>query len=334
MSLGQLYALAAPNEESANGLAGLSVILSVILMGFLITVTAMPDGWEWAYWANLFHYIIQGLTTNELAEKDYTLDIAEVLGLDKTSSSLTNVFLFEPGTDFSPTGPAMQVSAFLNLAMEAGPGINNEFGLGEQAGIDNLTNLIDCFVENDCLQEPVSTSLLSCIVGLPPLIPASCKDEFDAAIGTVVEVSSCFNATDPEGFAFETEENAFSARGVPQEFTTGSLDILTSEAKVQLVLCLMNVLLPPEQIDKITEKLLKIVEKLYGILVFVTELLETGIQIPGELILFVFGWADLEGGEFDAPYKWHYCMTAVASFLLGIEIMKLSAVRNVVWTKR
>jgi hypothetical protein len=36
MSLGQLFALASPNEESANGLAGLSVILSVILMGFLI----------------------------------------------------------------------------------------------------------------------------------------------------------------------------------------------------------------------------------------------------------------------------------------------------------
>ena len=47
MSLGQLFAFASPNEESANGLAGLSVILSVILMGFLITVSAMPDYWEW-----------------------------------------------------------------------------------------------------------------------------------------------------------------------------------------------------------------------------------------------------------------------------------------------
>lgn len=47
-SLGQLFALVTPNEESANGLGGLSVILSVILMGFLITVTAMPDGWVWA----------------------------------------------------------------------------------------------------------------------------------------------------------------------------------------------------------------------------------------------------------------------------------------------
>lgn len=46
-SLGQLFALATPNEESANGLAGLSVMLSVILMGFLITVESMPNGWVW-----------------------------------------------------------------------------------------------------------------------------------------------------------------------------------------------------------------------------------------------------------------------------------------------
>lgn len=47
-SIGQLYALATPNEESANGLGGLSVMLSVILMGFLITYQAMPEGWKWA----------------------------------------------------------------------------------------------------------------------------------------------------------------------------------------------------------------------------------------------------------------------------------------------
>ncbi len=47
-SMGQLYALATPNEESASGLGGLSVMLSVILMGFLISYQAMPDGWKWA----------------------------------------------------------------------------------------------------------------------------------------------------------------------------------------------------------------------------------------------------------------------------------------------
>jgi ABC-type multidrug transport system permease subunit len=47
-SLGQLYALATPNEEIANGLGGLSVMLSVILMGFLINYKMMPHAWKWA----------------------------------------------------------------------------------------------------------------------------------------------------------------------------------------------------------------------------------------------------------------------------------------------
>jgi len=46
--MGQLYALATPNEESASGLGGLSVMLSVILMGFLISYQSMPVGWQWA----------------------------------------------------------------------------------------------------------------------------------------------------------------------------------------------------------------------------------------------------------------------------------------------
>ena len=61
MSMGQLYALVTPNEEMANGLSGLSVILSVCLMGFLVTSSAMPEGWLWANWANMFRYILQGL---------------------------------------------------------------------------------------------------------------------------------------------------------------------------------------------------------------------------------------------------------------------------------
>jgi ABC-type multidrug transport system permease subunit len=47
-SMGQLYAMATPNEESASGLGGLSVMLSVILMGFLISYQSMPVGWQWA----------------------------------------------------------------------------------------------------------------------------------------------------------------------------------------------------------------------------------------------------------------------------------------------
>ena len=79
MSMGQLYALVTPNEETANGLAGLSVILSVCLMGFLITSSAMPAGWLWAYYANLFRYILQGLVTNEVSGQDYNIDVGALI---------------------------------------------------------------------------------------------------------------------------------------------------------------------------------------------------------------------------------------------------------------
>ena len=54
-----------------------------------------------------------------------------------------------------------------------------------------------------------------------------------------------------------------------------------------------------------------------------------------ELILFFFGWAEYNDSEgFTAPFKWHYCMSSVAIFLLAIEVFKLIAVRFIVWTKR
>ena len=50
---GEVYAVATPNEEAANGLAGLTTILSVLFMGFLINVEAMPNYWKWANHADL-----------------------------------------------------------------------------------------------------------------------------------------------------------------------------------------------------------------------------------------------------------------------------------------
>jgi hypothetical protein len=40
------------------------------------------------------------------------------------------------------------------------------------------------------------------------------------------------------------------------------------------------------------------------------------------------------GEGFAAPYKWWYCMGAVAISLAGIELFKLIAIRFMVWTKR
>jgi len=52
--------------------------------------------------------------------------------------------------------------------------------------------------------------------------------------------------------------------------------------------------------------------------------------------VFYFGWSefDIEIFSFRAPWKWHFCTTAVVVFLISMEIIKLFAVRFIVWTKR
>jgi hypothetical protein len=66
----------------------------------------------------------------------------------------------------------------------------------------------------------------------------------------------------------------------------------------------------------------------------VIDILQNGLKLPGEVILFVFGWAEFDDGELVADKKWYYCMFAVSMFLIGLEIMKLLALRFLVWTKR
>ena len=97
----------------------------------------------------------------------------------------------------------------------------------------------------------------------------------------------------------------------------------------------MKALLPHAKVEAI-QRLIEIIKKLIGVLVFFLEIIENGIYLPGELILFFFGWAEFsedEGGII-APHKWWYCMGSVAIFLGAIEFFKLIAVRFIVWTKR
>jgi hypothetical protein len=97
---------------------------------------------------------------------------------------------------------------------------------------------------------------------------------------------------------------------------------------------LMRALLPPDLIDTI-EDIIAIIVSLFGIVMFVLRIVENGIDLPGELILFFFGWAEYQEGEgIVAPFKWWYCMGSVLIFLGGIEFFKLLAIRFIVWTKR
>ena len=129
---GEVYAVATPNEEAANGLAGLTTILSVLFMGFLINVNAMPQGWQWANHADLLRYVIQGLTTNDLVDNRYLLFDPDTIGQGSANGTIfgdlggnaTNMFLFPPRTDTSPGSNASQASIIMNLLFAVSPSLN------------------------------------------------------------------------------------------------------------------------------------------------------------------------------------------------------------------
>lgn len=230
----------------------------------------------------------------------------------------------------------MQMGAFLNLALLAGPGIN--LGIAE-SGFGALASLVECMVSNDCFasnDDHVTKGFLQCFI----LPRAPCTNEFSTAVETVdfEQVSQCFvpttnsttNAdTVPMNLLNDTRQSAITSSDLTEE----DVDAMTRSDQLALVLCLMRALLPPAVTDTI-QILLKIFEALFDVIFFVLDIIQSGINIPGELILFVFGWANFEDGEFDAPYKWFYCLTSVVIFLGSIELLKLFAVTYIVWTKR
>jgi len=343
-SMGQLYALATPNEESANGLGGLSVMLSVILMGFLITYAAMPEGWKWAYWANLFHYILQGLVTNELAGSDYHLDIGKIL----EGVNFDQIFAFDGGNKTQ----SEQLSSIFALISEIPDGTNPDSG--------KLPALIDCTVNKGCFadqEETLSAGFIDCYLFSGLFSSPPCNAEFNAVMETVdlVEVGKCFI---PDGSIIEDQlEDILSP--VPQaepiivpkeegrtplsihrqlityQYPGGTQNTSIPEdkkdASLDFVLCMAGALLPQDAKNKIMD----IVNDLFDIGGFVFDVIENGIYIPGELILYVFGWAQYNDNEgFVAPWKWYYCMFSVGIFLIAIEMFKLFALRFIVWTKR
>jgi ABC-type multidrug transport system ATPase subunit/ABC-type multidrug transport system permease subunit len=317
MSMGQLFALASPNEESAHGLAGLSVILSVILMGFLITVSAMPDGWTWAYWINLFHYILQGLVSNELAGKTYHLDLDLGSMLPGNITNPTNLVLFQPGVDGLSSDGATEAATFLSVIAAAGNGNNSQSATGD------VLNLLSCFAANGCMETPPLSTVL-CISGLKP----PCKDEFDLAVASfpLEEITECFAPEFGGNATFGSED---TIDGTPGDFSVSGFEQLSESGQWSLLFCLIRSFLPP-----VIDGILKFILERSDIILVLIDVVQNGIDLPGEAILFFFGWADFEDGSFQANYKWHYCLTAVVGFLVGIEIFKLAAIRFIVWTKR
>lgn len=296
-----------------------------------VLILCICASFRWFDRANLFHYIIQGFVTNELAGQEYALNLLDS-GAGPVLPNVTSAFFSNNEADLSPGSVEQQGLTFLNLALQAGPGTN------EQSGIGALAAWIACMTANDCLVEPLFGNFVSCnIVAFPPPFGASppCKDELNVVTETVnfTAIGQCLapalNGTD--SLSLSDGSGSF-ARGVPEELTEEDLALLSESDELQTLFCLLRALLPPGAVDEIAS----ILERAYNLGVFIVDVIDglANLSIPGELILFVFGWADLEDGEFDAPYKWFYCMTSVAIFLAGIELFKLLAIRYVVWTKR
>ena len=318
-------------------------MLSVILMGFLITYAAMPDGWKWAYWANLFHYILQGLVTNELAGSDYHLDLGEVL----KDVNIDNLVALDGGNATQKE----QIGSILGLVSElpGGDGTNPDSG--------NLPALIECTLASGCFadeSEDLSAGFIDCYLFSGLLSSPPCNDQFNAVMSTVniTRVLDCFGEDDAiidaethlkelmapvqqADLFFVVDEEQDSSMSVQRKLFPGqnSNEPLPDdkENSLDLVLCLAGSLLPQDAVNQITDT----VNDLLGIAGFVFDVVEKGIYIPGELILFVFGWANYDDGQgFTAPFKWYYCMFSVVIFLIAIEILKLCALKFIVWTKR
>lgn len=227
-------------------------------------------------------------------------------------------FIPEPGLDLGPGSDALQAGALLNLAILAGPGINT---VVNGTGLGALANLVQCLISNKCLGADASKGFLQCCV-----VPrAPCGDEFTEALESVdvEEILDCFPSSNITANASSTEVL----------LSDDDVEEMTADDRLDLVLCLLRALLPSSVIEAI-RILLQIFDKLFDVIFFVLDIIRNGIDIPGELILFVFGWARFAEGEFDASFKWFYCLFSVVIFLGGIEIFKLLAVSGIVWTKR
>lgn len=252
-----------------------------------------------------------------------------------------NLFFFDAGN----LTQREQISGLLSLVAEIPDGTNPDSS--------RLPALVSCTLSSGCFSneenglaaEFIDCYLFSGLFSHPP-----CTDEFNSILETanVTALAECFVSEDNSYFeettlASSTDSQPMTRRGslvlngrslesipglkpdepiIPEEDDASSLE---------LVICLAGAFLPNDALENILET----VQSLVGIAAFVFNVIDNGINVPGDLILAVFGWAtfSLEDG-FTAPWKWYYCMFAVVVFLAGIEAFKLASVGFIVWTKR
>lgn len=226
------------------------LVLLTLLMFTLSRTIALVVVDTTAYWVNLLRYILQGFVTNELAGTSYKIDLGlNLSNVVNLTSSPTKLIVFGPGDDPTSNDKAPQGATLLSLVAETGGGIN------PNGTLRDLKTLTECFIENDCLEDPVFANFLACSV-LNPLPSRSpvCGDEFDAAREgvDVMDIANCFLQTGNESFG-EIDPN-----GVPTNFTLGDFEEIGEDGQRDLTHCVTRAILPPESdaaLDKIQQSL-------------------------------------------------------------------------------
>jgi hypothetical protein len=266
-----------------------------------------------------------GLVTNELSGLSYRIDIGQLIPeIDTNSTLLPRQNSLD--SVFNDEGNNLKAITFLqgdlpdgdNLSAQASRLVGLALNIdGENADTpesqEDLKSLISCLVENDCMVEPVHTNFIQCTADFSSV----CAHEFQGLIGHLEDgqnqVAKCFD-----------NDNYYD----------GVSDVLTknTESHHKVASCMMRKLLPSRGVARIIRGF----KDLQKIVIAIQNIVEKGLDIPGDAILFYFGWAqfDTDTLTFEAPWKWHYCVTAVAIFLVSMELIKLFAVNFIVWTKR
>lgn len=215
-------------------------------------------------WANLFRYILQGLVTNELAGNDYHLDVGAIL--DGVNVSQLIAF------DGANTTQSHELSNILGL-VSAIPA--ESFTSSHYPSRLYLRPFIECTIANGCFadeERSLSSSFTSCYLFSGILSRPPCSNEFNAILEAVnvTEVASCF--VDDEGVSLLLDQrNVFPGQS-PNNVLPENLNNLA------LVLCLAGVLLP----DDAVQKVLDIIHDSLRIVGVVLEVVDNGINIPGE----------------------------------------------------
>ena len=213
-------------------------------------------------WANLFRYILQGLVTNELAGNDYHLDVGAILD----GVNVSQLIAFD---DVNKT-QSDQLSSILGLV--------SELPVGSNPSDQHLRQLIECTITNNCFAEEndsMASSFISCYLFSGILSRPPCNNEFNAVMETVDfnEVLSCFVGGDAE--IFDVVDSGIFPGQSPDNVLPNGAD---SDNNLDLVLCLAGALLPEDALRKI----LDIVHDLLKVVGVVMNVVDNGINIPGE----------------------------------------------------